>query len=486
MPVTYLELENFKSYAGKQRIGPFTDFTSVIGPNGSGKSNLMDAISFILGVNSRDLRSSQLKDLIFRPPGTISSVDASLQLKASATLVYQSDETSQETRFGRTISQKGVGEYRINDKVVPFRKYEEALASIGVLLKGRNFLVFQGDVESTARKSPKELVQWFEDISSSAELKESYEDAYKNMQDAEAVARASSEKQRTIWKKKRELKSQKDEAEKFKALVESKVRLLTEYFLWQLYHIRRDIEEKDSLMEELRVELEENRVLVEEKTIELREAKKEASIARNATAKLEKTRVQLAAEVDRAQPSIIKAEEEIKNLKVKITSERKKEKKLEQEAQDREEVLAKLQQDIMDYTQTEKDLEQEYEDMKSAGSDGCVKLTEEQENEYERVREASAVASAKPRQALNTANRKLETARAKAVSLADELKELTERRDAANKKVRDLTERRDKLEDVSSFHFCFFQSCIYFYSPGHLIFEKNRLSLHLEYSKVSR
>jgi structural maintenance of chromosome 1 len=42
MPVTYLELENFKSYAGKQRIGPFFNFTCVIGPNGSGKSNLMD------------------------------------------------------------------------------------------------------------------------------------------------------------------------------------------------------------------------------------------------------------------------------------------------------------------------------------------------------------------------------------------------------------------------------------------------------------
>ncbi len=68
MPVTYLELENFKSYAGLQIIGPFQDFTSVIGPNGSGKSNLMDAISFVLGVQSRDLRSSQMKDLIFRPP----------------------------------------------------------------------------------------------------------------------------------------------------------------------------------------------------------------------------------------------------------------------------------------------------------------------------------------------------------------------------------------------------------------------------------
>ena len=54
--ISHLEVYNFKSYAGKQVIGPFKDFTCVIGPNGSGKSNLMDAISFVLGVSSRHLR----------------------------------------------------------------------------------------------------------------------------------------------------------------------------------------------------------------------------------------------------------------------------------------------------------------------------------------------------------------------------------------------------------------------------------------------
>lgn len=47
-----LEVENFKSYKGFQEIGPFRHFTAVIGPNGSGKSNLMDAISFVLGVRT--------------------------------------------------------------------------------------------------------------------------------------------------------------------------------------------------------------------------------------------------------------------------------------------------------------------------------------------------------------------------------------------------------------------------------------------------
>jgi structural maintenance of chromosome 1 len=83
MPLVRIELCDFKSYRcvkcytyptqlnllvdrGHQIIGPFRNFTSIIGPNGAGKSNLMDAISFVLGVKSAQLRSSQLRDLVYR------------------------------------------------------------------------------------------------------------------------------------------------------------------------------------------------------------------------------------------------------------------------------------------------------------------------------------------------------------------------------------------------------------------------------------
>ena len=50
MIVSYLELKNIKSYTSYQRIGQFRYFTSVIGPNGLGKINVMDAISFVIGL----------------------------------------------------------------------------------------------------------------------------------------------------------------------------------------------------------------------------------------------------------------------------------------------------------------------------------------------------------------------------------------------------------------------------------------------------
>lgn len=172
--IARLEVENFKSYGGAHVIGPFKRFTAVVGPNGSGKSNLMDAISFVLGVHSRQLRSNQLKDLIHKPPQRL----ANPNLSAYVTLVYELDadeiplaKARQELFFTRLISEKGTGSYRINHQDVTFDAYQQQLKEIGILVKARNFLVFQGDVESIASKSPDELTKLFEQISTSDELR---------------------------------------------------------------------------------------------------------------------------------------------------------------------------------------------------------------------------------------------------------------------------------------------------------------------------
>ncbi len=68
--IVRLEVTNFKSYSGKQVLGPFRDFTCIIGPNGAGKSNVMDAISFVLGVPAKGIRADKLGDLIFRVEGS--------------------------------------------------------------------------------------------------------------------------------------------------------------------------------------------------------------------------------------------------------------------------------------------------------------------------------------------------------------------------------------------------------------------------------
>jgi structural maintenance of chromosome 4 len=60
--ITKMVLENFKSYAGVQEIGPFEKcFSAVVGPNGSGKSNVIDAMLFVFGKRAKQMRQAKVR-----------------------------------------------------------------------------------------------------------------------------------------------------------------------------------------------------------------------------------------------------------------------------------------------------------------------------------------------------------------------------------------------------------------------------------------
>jgi structural maintenance of chromosome 1 len=157
-----LEVENFKSYRGRQVIGPFAPFTAVIGPNGSGKSNLMDAISFVFGEKTSHLRVKTVKDLIHG-----AQVGHPVSDRASVTAICH--QNGEEVQFARTVVGSGTA-YSINKKTVGKEEYMLALDDMGLNMKARNFLVFQGEVESMAMRDPRELTPLFEEISGSVVL----------------------------------------------------------------------------------------------------------------------------------------------------------------------------------------------------------------------------------------------------------------------------------------------------------------------------
>ena len=68
--IKYLILTNFKSYAGRQEVGPFhASFSSVVGPNGSGKSNVIDSLLFVFGFRASKMRQGKISALIHNSAG---------------------------------------------------------------------------------------------------------------------------------------------------------------------------------------------------------------------------------------------------------------------------------------------------------------------------------------------------------------------------------------------------------------------------------
>mmetsp|Transcript_32041 Transcript_32041/g.78010 ORF Transcript_32041/g.78010 Transcript_32041/m.78010 type:complete len:1375 (-) Transcript_32041:665-4789(-) len=498
MPVTYLELENFKSYGGRHRIGKFADgFTSIIGPNGSGKSNCMDALSFVLGVQASGLRSSQMKDLIFRPPNVGKNQN---NLTASASIFYESEDRDGEedsvgedsntsgddddddsssndsgkkknkknktprrrrragtvghptakttTKFQRLIHPNGHGEYRVNNKTVSYKQYEEALAGIGVLVKARNFLVFQGDVETLARKSPAEFVTLIEQISQSIELKPQYDEALKAKDEAEQDTLFCYNKQKGMKGERKQLKLQKEEADRFDELLHEKQKMMTELYLWQVYHLEEDRKSGEERLKELRGEFDEKEEAEKEQASALKEAKKKASAARRATQAADKKRVELANEADKMQPSIIQVEEEIRSYETKRKKDEKSLENQKAKAGKHDETIADLEEQVEEKKEELETLKVTYEaEKQEAALDDQPTLTQEQEEEYEKVKEAAASASVGPRRQLQNIAKQLESKRAEASEAKDALEQRKSQRAQMKRDVTGGAARSKTLAD---------------------------------------
>ncbi|KAJ1998172.1 Structural maintenance of chromosomes protein 1, partial [Coemansia thaxteri] len=236
-----LEVENFKSYRGHQVIGPFSSFTAVVGPNGAGKSNLMDAISFVLGVRSAHLRSTQLKDLVYRGRTVetrnghvVDEAGDQHARRAWVKAVYEDGE-GRTLVFQRSITGGGDSEYRINNRQVLLKTYNEALEKQDILVKAKNFLVFQGDVEAVASQSPKDLTRLIEQMSGSWDYQQEYGELERQQDAAAEKSTFAYNKKRAVVAEVQSIVEQAKELEQYEKKVQLRSKLTVQHMLYKLF-----------------------------------------------------------------------------------------------------------------------------------------------------------------------------------------------------------------------------------------------------------
>lgn len=278
----------------------------------------MDAISFVLGIKSSHLRSTHLRDLVYRgrvlrtstinEDGSASknevdgdhNGDAAFDLEpaqngtqerndpksASVMAVYE-DAAGDVQHWKRTITNQGVSEYRINGRVVTAHQYNEALEAENILIKARNFLVFQGDVEAIASQSPQDLTRLIEQISGSIEYKAEYERLKAAQEEALDIQNRSLYRRRTINSEIKQCEEQKIEADNYTKKARERDQAIVTHILWELYHFQRAIEESEAEMQKHQEELKEYRRSIEKYQNSLDEAKKNQTKASRDVAKVE-------------------------------------------------------------------------------------------------------------------------------------------------------------------------------------------------------
>ncbi|MBG7609813.1 MAG: chromosome segregation protein SMC [Anaerolineae bacterium] len=163
MRLKSIELQGYKTFAGRTPFKIAEQITCIVGPNGSGKSNIADAIRWVLGEQSYSLlRGKKTVDMIFD-----GSTQRSRAGMASVEIIF--DNTNgwlpvdfSEVSIGRRAYRDGSNEYRLNGQKVRLKDIAELLGNSG--LSERTYTVIgQGLVDSALSLRAEERRRLFEE-----------------------------------------------------------------------------------------------------------------------------------------------------------------------------------------------------------------------------------------------------------------------------------------------------------------------------------
>ncbi|RLE34141.1 chromosome segregation protein SMC, partial [Candidatus Acetothermia bacterium] len=147
--INKVELVGFKSFRKRTVIPFFDGVTAVVGENGSGKSNLFDAISFVMGRRSSQLRADRLEHLIFNggekyDPADSAEVTLYLENDGRFDRFLEDGQSAPEVTIGRRITRRS-STYTFMGKVCPRSLIDSLLEEAKIDPDGQQ-LIAQGRI----------------------------------------------------------------------------------------------------------------------------------------------------------------------------------------------------------------------------------------------------------------------------------------------------------------------------------------------------
>ncbi|ORX39922.1 putative cohesin complex subunit and chromosome segregation protein [Kockovaella imperatae] len=454
MPLKSLELYNFKSYKGTQLID-FGDspFICVIGPNGAGKSNLMDAISFVLGVKSAQLRSTQLRDLVYRGRHSAengmdvddqepSLTQDGMQARTAHVTATYEDATGKDWHFRRSIAPSGQSSYTLNGKDVSWKAYNAQLEKFNILTKAKNFLVFQGDVENIAIQDSRVLANLIDRISGSLDYEKDYELARVEQLKAADASSANYSRKRTLITEAKHFKEQKEDLQQWERLQNRHDAAVKKLFLWRLYHLTQEINSRTKEVESATERLSELRDEVQRGEDNLNQARSAHGEAQLKVKKREKAVKEGEKALEDKKPELVAVDAQIEHSTKKMTEAQK---IADRVAQDRErqqqglEELRKGQRDIED--RMKEAAESQRKNLRAAGS-----LSGEDLAEYQKLRSAANLVAVSERRQVETLQREEKTLRDAVAMAEDRMQQADRRLSSLNEEVQQTSSHQRELQ----------------------------------------
>ena len=224
MVIRQLTMTNFKSYAGRQVVGPFhVSFSSVVGPNGSGKSNVIDSLLFVFGFRASKMRQGKISALIHNSAQhqDLDFCEVEVHFEEIMDLPGGQHEIIPKSQMvvSRRAFKNNSSNYYIDGRTTNFTAVTNLLKDKGIDLDHKRFLILQGEVESIAQMKPKAasehddgLLEYLEDIIGTSKYKAPIEESASEFETLNEVCVEKQSRVSHVEKEKTALEDKKNKA----------------------------------------------------------------------------------------------------------------------------------------------------------------------------------------------------------------------------------------------------------------------------------
>jgi chromosome segregation protein len=220
MRIKKLEIHGFKSFAERAVLNFGHGITGVVGPNGCGKSNIVDALRWCMGeMSAKHLRGRAMQDVIFAGSdsrGPLGMAEVTITFNNDGNVPPQYASFS-EIAVTRRLHRDGTSEYLVNKVPARLRDITDLFLGTGVGTRAYS-IIEQGRIGFIVSSKPEDRRSLIEEVAGITKFKARKKAAERRMestqQNLDRVGDVVSELERQL----QSLRRQARRAEKYKEL----------------------------------------------------------------------------------------------------------------------------------------------------------------------------------------------------------------------------------------------------------------------------
>jgi structural maintenance of chromosome 1 len=398
----------------------------------------MDAICFVLGVETSAIRGAQLEDLIYK--------EGEKRAPSCSVGLVLRNAQNEEYTFRRSVI-GGKSELRINNKKVKLEEYNERLGDFQIDVRAKNFLVLQGHVASIGGGgNGSVLTRLFEEVSGSGELEAEYEELRLLKEKAEETTVLNFQKKRGMDAEKKQFMEQEAEAARYRELLQTQLDTRKEQMVFEISFVNNQMEALNKELEAGQEKVVEQRGRVSIAEDALSAKQKELGKAKRLRLQQDATFAAKLKEHMKLNPGVIDLRKEAEHLTKKIAKSREKEASLQREVDTQQSDLKSLEEQLYAIQRSRKDWEAE---VKRQQQKKAISLDEKQLERYNELKEQATRATVADQQRLADLQSRQQLKQDELAGLLAKEEALKARRNDLEQDLRALQSRMEQQHAVA-------------------------------------